>query len=89
MDSIKIGYLTIRYTRNIAVIFYTATMYRSYITVRSDSIPPIDVAIDVLMGHRDTDSPNMNHNVFTLENYKNSLEDTCPIIPIEIVPKAS
>lgn len=89
MQSIKLGLITVRYTSSIAVIFFTSTYHRGYVTVHSSSMPPIDLAIDILMGRRDTDSPYMNNNIFTLENYKNSLEDTCPIIPIEDIPRAS
>lgn len=80
MESISIGFITIRYTDNIAVIFFSATMFRSYVVVRSNTIKPIDLAIDVLMGHRDTDSLYSTNNIMTLANYKNSLEDTQPIV---------
>lgn len=76
MNVVYIGLLTIRYTDRIAIIFYSS---RSYVTVRADSKRAIDLAIEVLLGRRDVDSPYMNNTIYTIESYKNSLENTQPI----------
>ena len=84
MNTLRLTHITIRYTNNIAVVFYSSTYSRGYITIRctNSSTSPIDLAVDVLIGRRDTDSIYNTNTVFTLNNYMNSLEDTQPIINV-------